>query len=378
MTEIPCDLSISPQFNTVAEVFRNNFEDGGEHGASFCVFRNHDLIVDLKGGWADRKKTKAFDGNTLASVFSSGKAVAALVIAYLVDEDRLSYDTPIKFLWPEFDRYEKGDLTIAQVLSHQTGLSGITNPHFTGEDWYNWGVTCDELAAQEPIFPPGSASGYAPITYGFLAGEIARRADTYGRSLGEILRQDICAPHDLDIWIGLPESEHARCADMQKPKQLADLGDITPATRAAFMQPWSTPRGRSISEWRQAELAGSNCHATAKSLAQMISMVVDGTVKGEKFLAEDVINELRKPRISGPDQVLPFNVTYAAGLLCNSPNHFYGPLDQTLGHSGWGGSCVFADPVTGITGAYVMTKQGNSLIGDPRPVRLINAVYDAL
>ena len=165
---------------------------------------------------------------------------------------------------------------------------------------------------------------------------------------------------------------------MQKPRQLADLGDITPATRAAFMQPWSTPRGRSISEWRKAQLAGSNCHATAKSLAQMMQMAIDGTVKGEKFLSEDVVSSLRKPRISGPDQVLPFNVKYAAGLLCNSPNHFYGPLDGTLGHSGWGGSCVFADPVTGITGAYAMTKQGNSLIGDPRSVRLISAVYEAL
>lgn len=378
VTDTPFDLSADPRFAAIQDVFIEHFENGEEHGAAFCVYRHGDLIADFKGGWADRKKTKPFTETTLASVFSSGKAVAALVIAYLADEDRFNYDTPIKILWPEFDRYGKGDLTIAQIMSHQSGLSGITNPHFKGDDWYNWGVTCGELAAQKPIFAPGSASGYSPITYGFLAGEIARRADEYGRTLGTILRQDICAPQNLDIWIGLPESEHHRCADMQKPRQLADLGEITPATRAAFMEPWSTPRGRSLSDWRSAELAGSNCHATAKSLAQLMQMAIDGTVNGERFLAEDIVTSLREPRISGPDQVLPFEVSYAAGLLRNAPNHFYGPLDQTVGHSGWGGSCVFADPVTGLTGAYVMTRQGNSLIGDPRPVRLINAVYDAM
>lgn len=378
MTDIPFELSADPRFSRVKDVFTANFENGGEHGASFCVYRHGELVVDFKGGWADRKRTRTFTGETLASVFSSGKAVAALVIAYLADEDRFSYDTPVSHIWPEFDRHGKGDLTIAQIMSHQSGLSGITNPHFRGDDWYSWGVTCDELAAQKPIFPPGSASGYSPITYGFLAGEIARRADEYGRSLGEILRQDICEPLGLDIWIGLPESEHGRCADMQKPKRLADLGEITPATRAAFMQPWSTPRGKSIEAWREAELAGSNCHATAQSLAALMQMAVDGTVQGQTFLSEDTVMQLRTPRISGQDQVLPFNVTYAAGLLCNTPNHFYGPLDETVGHSGWGGSCVFADPVTGLTGAYVMTRQDNSLIGDPRSVRLIDAVYAAL
>jgi len=62
----------------------------------------------------------------------------------------------------------------------------------------------------------------------------------------------------------------------------------------------------------------------------------------------------------------------------NAPNFHYGPTAQTLGHSGWGGSCVFADPVSGLTGAYAMNRQDNSLIGDVRPTALINAVYECL
>jgi CubicO group peptidase (beta-lactamase class C family) len=56
----------------------------------------------------------------------------------------------------------------------------------------------------------------------------------------------------------------------------------------------------------------------------------------------------------------------------------YGPGPATFGHSGWGGSCAFADPQTGLSGAYVMNRQSAELIADRRARRLIEAVYAAL
>ena len=378
MTETPFSIWTAPGFESVGDAFIDNFERGEEHGAGFCAYHHGERIVDIRGGWADRKKSKTFDDDTLVAVFSSGKAAAALVIAYLADEDRLSYDMPVSSLWPELSGRGIGDLSIAQIMSHQSGLSGITNPYFKPEDWLNWDLVCGELEAQEPLFTPGSASGYSPVTYGFLAGEIARRADEYGRTLGQILREDICSPHDLDVWIGLPGGEHARCADMQKPRRVSDFGEITEVTKAAFLQPWSSPAGISREAWRKAELAGSNCHATAKSLARLMHMALDGTIGGEKFLAEDILQGLTKARITGRDKVLPFDVTFAAGIMTNTPNFFYGPNAETVGHSGWGGSCTFADPKAQITAAYVMTRQDNSLMGDPRALRLISALYESL
>jgi len=220
-------------------------------------------------------------------------------------------------------------------------------------------------------------SGYSPITYGFLAGEIARRVDDGERTLGTILRQELCDINDIDVWIGLPESEHERCTGLMKPRALADLGDINPATQAAFLNRNGTPGGRNISDWRKAEFAGSNCHATAQGLTRLMQMAIDGKIGGMQILSEDITQMLRKPRISGPDLVLPFTITYAAGLMRNT-NFFYGPNPEAVGHSGWGGSCVWADPVTGLHGAYVMNRQDNKLMGDARPLRLIDALYDCL
>ena len=378
MTDTSFDIFTKPGFEPTAEAFKANFENELEHGAQFCVFQNGELLVDLKGGWADRAKTTPVKDDTLFSVFSSGKAMAALVIAHLADQDRLGYNQLVSTIWPDFAAHGKGELSIAQVLSHQAGLSGISNPDWAPEDWYDWDKTCAELAGQEPLFPPGSASGYHPVTFGYLAGEIARLTDKNMRSLGSILREDLCAPNDIDVWIGLPEAEHHRCSYMQKPRAMADLGEMNAATKAAFMSKAATPGGRPITDWRKAEFAGSNCQATAKGLAQLMQMAVDGHIGEARYLSEDIIGFLGESRILGLNLVLPFNIDFAAGVMRNAPNYFYGPNAETLGHSGWGGSCVFADPKTGLHGAYVMSRQENTLLGDMRPRRIIDALYNCL
>jgi CubicO group peptidase (beta-lactamase class C family) len=76
--------------------------------------------------------------------------------------------------------------------------------------------------------------------------------------------------------------------------------------------------------------------------------------------------------------VLPFELSWAAGFMRNLPNMFYGSGEGAFGHSGWGGSCAFADPERGLSGAYVMNRQSPELIGDPRAVRLIQAAYACL
>ncbi len=374
-TDYPISGLCPPEFDAVRDAFAQNFSQDLECGASFAIVKNGELIVNLVGGYTDRKKTKAWDEQTLIPVFSSSKAVSAIVIAHLVDQDCIGYDQLVKSIWPEFAQRGKDELTIGQVLSHQAGLSGITNPDWTPSDWFDWHKTCAELAAQEPIWSPGTASGYHPSTVGYLAGEIARRADKQHRTLGTILYEDICQENNIDFYIGTPESEHERCAELIKPRQLPDLGQINAATQAAFLQKWSSSGGKGVTQWREMESPAANGHGTAAALARLIDIVQAGNINGRKYLAEDMLEKITHPLISGPNLVLPFDLTFAAGLMHNSPNYFYGPNADCYGHSGWGGSCVFADRAAGISCAYVMNKQSHHLLGDPRPLRIIEALY---
>ncbi|MEE9348126.1 MAG: serine hydrolase domain-containing protein [Robiginitomaculum sp.] len=373
----PVSGHCDPQFTAVREAFAANFNEGLELGAGFAVYKDGKLVIDLIGGFSDRKTETPWKPDTIVPVFSSTKAIAAIVIAHLADQDKLGYNQAVSSFWPQFAANGKAAITIGDVLSHQAGLSGITDPNFTSADWYDWDKTCATLAAQKPIWELGSACGYHPVTYGYLAGEIAQRID--GRSLGTILREDFCEPLGIDFHIGLPKSEHDRCAYLGKPRQVPSLGEINPATKAAFMEKWSTSAGAGdITSWREMEIPSTNGHGTALALAKLMTVLIDGRIDGKVYLAEDILRDFKAARISGPNLVLPFDMTFGAGIMHNDPNYFYGPNIETVGHSGWGGSCLFADSKAGISAAYVMNSQSHHLLGDPRPVRLIKALYQCV
>ncbi len=181
-----------------------------------------------------------------------------------------------------------------------------------------------------PLWPPGTASGYHPTTFGYIVGEIFRRVD--GRTLGAALRQDVAGPLGLDLWIGLPDSEHSRVAEMRRPPAAPDLGELTDLRRAAFLQPWSAPPGRDGGAWRRAEIPSANGHATALALAQLAAVLAcDGQAGWEEVLPPGMAAAMMAERIHGPDLVLPYTVSWGAGLLRNQGLGIYGPAERSPG-----------------------------------------------
>ena len=354
-------------------IFAANFAEGLEQGARFALALEGEVVVDLWAGTADRAKTRPFDEATLTPVFSTTKAVAALMIARLVSQGRLDYGATVASVWPEFGQAGKDRITVEQALSHQAGLAGFVH-EIDPALWFDWDGLCAELAAMAPLWPPGSASGYHPVTFGYLAGEIFRRVD--GRTMGTALREDLAQPFSLDLWVGLPDSEHGRCADLRRPPSMPDLGEITEVKQAAFLTKWASPGGRSGADWRRAEIPSANGHATAPALARLMAVLAsDGRLDRREVLAPGVPALAAKMRIQGRDLVLPYDIAWGAGLMRNQGLGIYGPDPETFGHSGWGGSCAFADPERRVSGAYVMNRQSVHLIGDPRPMRLLKALY---
>src|SRR4051812_31738062 len=364
------------RFAAVKDALAANLDAGEGLGCRFTLVEAGETVVDLRGGFADRRRIRPFDDATLTPVFSTTKALAALLIARLVDQGKLDYAQTVASVWPAFAANGKASITVEQLMSHQEGLSGFPDP-MEPSLWFDWDHICAKLAAMAPLWPPGTASGYHPITFGYLAGEVFKRVE--GRSMGTALRQDLAEPFGLDLWIGLPESEFDRVAELQRPTALPNFGHHNAATTAAFLTPWSSPAGRGQAEWRRMEIPSANGHCTAHSLARLMGALAnDGWLDGEDALTPAVILEAARERIQGQDLVLPFVMSWGAGFMRNVPNHPWGPGEGTFGHSGWGGSCAFADPQAKLGGAYVMNKQSTQLMGDLRPKRLIEAAYAAL
>ncbi len=365
-----------PRLQAVRDAFAAHFAAGEELGARFTALVDGEVVVDLWGGWRDRQRQAPFDQTTLCPLFSSTKAAVALMMARLVGQGRLDYGQTVASVWPEFGAAGKAEITVEQALSHQDGLAALRGP-FDPEEWFDWDAICARIAAEAPLWPPGTASGYHPSTFGFIAGEIFRRVD--GRTIGDALREDLGEPLGLDFWIGLPDEETPRLAQMQRPPAVPDLGELTEVRQLAFFKPWSAPPGRDGARWRQAQLPSANGHATALALATlMAAFACDGRIGDLEVLAPGAAAAAARSRIEGPDKVLPFTVVWGAGVLRNEGLDIYGPGADSFGHYGWGGSCGFADPERRLSGAYVMNKQSVHLIGDPRARRLIDALYQGL
>ena len=374
LDDFPIAGDLDSRFDPVRDAFAKNFADGDELGACFAVCIDGQLAVDLRGGYVDRKQETLWSEDTIACIYSSGKAVLTLLIAREVSNGALDYEKPVAEYWPEFASAGKESITIAEALSHQGGLCGFPD-EMSPADWLDWDLICSRLAAMAPLWEPGSASGYHPQTFGFIAGELLRRVT--GSSVGDILRRDF-ESQGLQIYCGMRHDQFARAASMRKPPKPPDLGEINDYTKVAFLTPWYSPAKVDPEDWAAAEIPASNMHADARSLARAIFPFANNgsCTDGDPYLYDDWEVAL-EDRISGPDLVLPFNLTWAAGVMRNTLGHF-GPNERAYGHAGFGGSCVMFEPQNRVSMAYVMNKMSPYLVGDPRAKRLINVVYECL
>jgi len=403
---------VAAGFEGVREAFEENFASRGEVGAAVSVWRGDECLVDLVGGDL-AGGAGAYTPDHLQLVFSATKGATAMVAHLLSQRGQLDLDAPVGRYWPEFDEAGKGDIPVSWLLCHKAGLPD-TDRAVSYEGALAWTEAVDALAASAPIWEPGTQHGYHAITYGYLVGEVIRRAT--GRTLGEIFAEEVAGPLGLDFWIGLPEAQHSRVAklipfgvptDVALPSVESPLpsgteaapidgddGSATISGLVAMLEQLLGPDnliGRALcgpggafsggnvwndpALWR-AEMGAANGITNARSLARLYASCV-GTVNGVRLLAEDTLARATEVQVSGPDAVLMFEIPFGLGFMRHSMFSPFG-LDGAFGHYGAGGAVGFADPESGIGFGYVMNQMQLGLAGDPRTKALIDATVAAL
>ena len=374
----PIDGTCDPRFADVQQAFADNFSLHDDIGAAFAVALEGKVVVDLWGGYADQARTRIWSADTVTNVWSTTKGVAAICFAILIDRELASYDDPVAKYWPEFAAEGKGTVTIAQLLSHQAGLSGFIEL-VTMRDVVDQERAESLLAAQVPIWTPGESSGYHAVTYGILANALFKRIE--GRALAQFLEDELNQPYELGISVGLPEDRADLASEIVAPPALnsTDANPTpSPAQQAALANPVLDPLDANKAYWRAAQVPSVNGFATARGLARLYNALANGGIlDGDKLISEDTIKQASRIRIEGEDLVLGVETRWAAGFLRNT-HDVYGDKDGAFGHSGWGGSFAFADPERRLSASYVMNRMGQNLIGDPRGLALIQATLKSI
>jgi len=382
---------VAAGFEPVREAFTANFAQHGDIGASVCVYQDGRPVVDLWGGIADPDTDRLWVRDTLQLVYSATKGATATAAHMLVERGALDLDAPVAKYWPEFAANGKADIPVRWLLSHQAGLVALDQPVPLAEA-LAWHPMVAALAAQRPQWTPGTAHGYHGRTWGWLVGEVIRRAS--GRSPGRFFADEIAGPLGLDFFIGLPASERGRVSRMVYQPPAVDLTTVPeeelPEDLHELVAAWRDPnslsnRAFSVTaptaidfnspEVQAAELPSSNGVGTARSLARMYAAVI-GEVDGVRLLRPETVATATKEQASGADQVMVVPSRFSVGyMLPIEDNPMTGP--NAFGHTGRGGSLGFADPEHGIAFGYVM----NNIIGgsdDVRATSLVDAVRGCL
>jgi uncharacterized protein YbbC (DUF1343 family)/CubicO group peptidase (beta-lactamase class C family) len=255
-----------------------------------------------------------FDLSSLTKVVATTPAVLQLV-----EEGRLQLDAPVARYWPEFGCRGKERIRLRQLLTHYSGLRpGLPpRPAWSGRD-----AALEKIAADAPVYPPGSRFTYSDLNF-IVLGELVTRAS--GEPFDSYCRRRIFEPLGMT---GAGFSPPASLRERLVPTLEGGSGVVhDPDTR------------------RMGGVSGSaGLFASADDLALFAQALLDaGCGRGRRPLAAHRVAEMVQPHS-------PAGKEPARGLgwVIHSPGGEWSPLlpPGSFGHKGYTGTLLWIDPAT--------------------------------
>ncbi len=330
-------------------------ESGAERGLQVAVYSHGEQVVDAVAGIADPTTGRPVTPDTPIYCYSVGKGATATVAHVLVERGAFDYDTPIVDLWPEFGAHGKERATIRHALTHTVGVPGIP-ANTTPEDLCDWDKMCAAIADAEPWWEPGTQTAYHAYPFGYIVGEIVRRAT--GKPISRVLREDVAAPLGIadELYFGVPEPELGRLAPLEdvegSAEFLAAMPDDSPFFKLGPRATTPTAEFGNRKDILMADIPAGG-KMSARAMARMYAALL-GEVDGVRIVSPERLREVSAPAFSGVDQIMGNPVTWALGYAIGLIGTEAQETPGVFGWGGVGGSYAYADTATGT--AFALTK----------------------
>jgi len=379
-------------FGAIADAFRNNFEEHKEVGAACSVVKDGNLVVDLWGGHLDKQRKRPWLRDSLVTVWSGTKGMAATATAIAHSRGLFELDEPVCTYWPEFAANGKENITVDQLLRHQAGLAVIDTPldlEILG-DFDRLGTI---LAEQKPGWEPGTKHGYHAVSLGWYQSQLMSRIDPAGRTIGQFFADEVAAVLDVEFYIGLPQEVSsdrvARIVGGTKLGQalnirqvpwpvLKGLLDPRTATFKTFTNPKALTKMPDMNkrELLDLDLPSANGTGTARAVASVYGDLATG---GKRLgINASTLEHIEQPGSPALDEIFGIESAFRFGFMKEFPLFPFGSSPRAYGHTGSGGSFSYADPDHGVGYCYAMNRAGYHVPEDPREVALRTALQTCL
>ena len=360
--------------STVQAVLDSLVASGEEFGLQVTAYHHGAMVVDAWAGAADPASGRPVEPGTLFTVYSTSKGIAATAIHVLAERGTLDYDDPIARHWPEFARNGKDGVLIRHALSHTAGLPKLP-PGTTQDDVTDWVAMCERVADLAPLWPPGQQLAYHSLTYGWIVGGVAERAD--GRSFATIVAEEIAAPLGLDgLYFGVPADALNRVATLVEAPDLlaAPPGPIPEAAPLGSLSAAQMNRA----EVRRACLPAYGLCANARSLARVYAALIGDGVDGVRLVPPERVRQASALQVEGIDATGGQPQRFALGYSLGGPDSAAGPRRTAFGHRGYGGAYAYADPEYGLAVALTKNRLAPNVPYQDSTWRILHAVRESL
>jgi CubicO group peptidase (beta-lactamase class C family) len=337
-------------------------DSGAERGMQVAVYRRGELAVDAVAGIADPATGRRVESDTPFYNFSIVKGAAATLAHMFVERGAFGYDTPLVDLWPEFGAHGKQKVTVRHVLSHTAGVPGIPLTT-TPEDLCDWDKMCAAIADSELWWEPGTKIGYHAYTFGYLVGEVIRRAT--GKPTSQVLLEEVSGPLSVgdELYFGMPGSEQHRLAVLEDG-EVADGGVMAamppdlPMFKAGPLTVFPTAKLGNRADILAADIPAGG-KTSARAIARMYAALL-GEVDGARLISPARLREATAVAISGTDAIFGMPTKWGLGYAIGGLGSGSDGSTSVFGVGGAGGSFACGDTASGI--AFAVTK--NRLTSD--------------
>ncbi|MGQ4267471.1 serine hydrolase domain-containing protein [Nocardiopsis changdeensis] len=342
----------------------------GELGIQVAAHLHGEQIVDACAGRVE-PGGEPVTSRTLFPVFSVTKAITAVALHVQAERGLVEHDAPIARYWPEFAAGGKEAITVADLLSHRSGIpwmpEGVTPP--TQADW-EWMV--ERIERMEPAFAPGTVNCYHALVWGWAVGELVRRVEGCRRGFDDFVREEILAPLGIDdVHLGLAPEHDPRVAVLVGGAVPRGVPEEYLKGMPAAVYPGAEVYNTALSRRTVNPAAGAI--GTASGFSRFFALLAcRGELDGIRLLSADRVDALTEPRpgVDEPDLYMggPARVG-AHGLWVGGPGAGAYPVlgddPRIVHHPGAGGSLSWAELDTGLSVSICHNAMHDGLVDTP-------------
>jgi CubicO group peptidase (beta-lactamase class C family) len=345
-------------------------ESGAENGVQAAVYRRGELIVDAVAGVADHETGRPVSSDTLFYAASTVKGVTSTVVHVLVEQGVFGYDTLVTDLWPEFGAHGKEGTTVRHVLTHSAGVPAVPLD-LTLERFCDWDAMCALIADLEPWWVPGSRVGYHAVTFGFILGEVVRRAT--GKAVSAVLAEGIGERLGVEgeLFFGVPAGELGRVARLEDdPAGAAMFASLPPDFPLFKSGPRSLFPNAALANTVEVTMADIPAWGTvsARAMARLYAALL-AEVDGVRLVSPSRLSEISGLATAGNDEMTGGPAQYGLGYTIGQIGMRPAP-PTVFGMVGIGGSAAYADTATGVSVAVTKNRF------NPTEINAFEQVYD--